>query len=161
MGMQENILNTSLLHRYGEEETFQERSFKILSTHKYNEQYFHYCNDFLWETYLIQVGTSEFPLKQVTWGIPPEKLSENLACSLLSPNILSQKCWVCNFPGIFGHFPQNVFPNSWSQIGNLGPGTPLDTTSSSLKDLEKYRWRIPWNIKNFSMWCFYLEVKLK
>ena len=37
--MQDNIFKKSLLHRHGKEETLQERSFKIMSKHKYNEQY--------------------------------------------------------------------------------------------------------------------------
>ena len=37
--MQANIFKKSLLHRDDKEETFQERNFKIMSRHKYNEQY--------------------------------------------------------------------------------------------------------------------------
>ena len=37
--MQENIFKKSLLHKDGKEETLQERNFKIMSRHKYNEQY--------------------------------------------------------------------------------------------------------------------------
>ena len=36
--MQGNIFKKSLLHRDGKEETLQERNFKIMSRHKYNEQ---------------------------------------------------------------------------------------------------------------------------
>ena len=37
--MQENIFKKSLLHRDGKAETLQERNFKIMARHEYNEQY--------------------------------------------------------------------------------------------------------------------------
>ena len=37
--MQENIFKEGLVHRDGKEETLPEKNFKIMSRHKYNEQY--------------------------------------------------------------------------------------------------------------------------